>query len=54
MKLRRVVSLIVPNWSDDVVVAVQAELGPHKCADDLVSTIDRLENELRAHFSSAR
>jgi divalent metal cation (Fe/Co/Zn/Cd) transporter len=53
-ELRRIVSLIVLKWSDDLVVAVQAELGPHESADELVRTIDRLENELRAQFPAAR
>lgn len=53
-EVARVVSLVVLRWDDDLVVAVQAELVPHRDADELVRTIDRLENELQAAFPAAR
>jgi cation diffusion facilitator family transporter len=53
-EIRRIVSLIVLKWSDDLVIAVQAELAPHGDANELVRTIDRIENDLRARFPSAR
>ncbi|MDR5763065.1 MULTISPECIES: hypothetical protein [unclassified Caballeronia] len=52
--LKAVVSLIVLKWSEDLLVAVQAELVPHRNADDLVRTIDRIENDMRVHFPSVR
>jgi cation diffusion facilitator family transporter len=53
-EVRRIVSLIVLKWSDDLVVAIQAELEPHESANELVRTIDRLENGLRTQFAAAR
>lgn len=50
----RVVSLIVLKWADDLVVAIQAELRPHHSADDLVRTINRIENDLKAEFPHAK
>jgi cation diffusion facilitator family transporter len=53
-EVRHIVSLIVLKWSDDLVIAIQAELEPHGDASELVRTIDRLENALRERFPSAR
>lgn len=53
-EVRRVVSLIVLKWADDLVVAIQAELQPHSSADDLVHTINEIENDLKAAFPSAK
>ena len=53
-EVRRIVSLIALKWSEDLVIAIQAELEPHDSASELVRTIDRLENELKARFPSAR
>ncbi|SFU26309.1 cation diffusion facilitator family transporter [Paraburkholderia aspalathi] len=52
--VRRVVSLIVLKWADDLVVAIQAELQPHSSADDLVRTINEIENDLKTAFPSAQ
>ncbi|MEQ5844368.1 MULTISPECIES: cation diffusion facilitator family transporter [Paraburkholderia] len=53
-EIRRVVSLIVLKWADDLVVAIQAELRPQDSADDLVHTIDQIENDLKRAFPPAR
>jgi hypothetical protein len=42
------------KWSEDRVIAIQAEFEPHDSASELVRTIDRLENDLKARFTSAR
>jgi hypothetical protein len=52
--IKSVVSLIVLKWADDLIVAIQAELQPHGRAEDLVRTIDRIENDLKAEFPAAR
>jgi cation diffusion facilitator family transporter len=53
-EIRRVVSLVVLKWADDLVISVQAELDSQGSASELVRTIDRIENDLKAHFPSAR
>ncbi|CAD6538162.1 cation diffusion facilitator family transporter [Paraburkholderia sabiae] len=53
-EVRRIVSLIALKWSDDLVIAIQAELEPHASASELVRTIDRIENGLRERFPSAK
>ncbi|WP_243658608.1 cation transporter [Paraburkholderia sp. BL9I2N2] len=53
-EVTRVVSLVVLKWADDLVVAIQAELEPQCSADDLVRTINSIENDLRAQFPTAR
>jgi cation diffusion facilitator family transporter len=52
--IKSVVSLIVLKWADDLIVAILAELQPHGRAEDLVRTIDRIENDLKAEFPAAR
>lgn len=52
--IRRIVSLIALRWSDDLVVAIQAELEPHDNASELVRTINRIEHDLRERFPYAR
>ncbi|WP_353558462.1 hypothetical protein [Paraburkholderia terrae] len=52
--IRRVVSLVVLKWADDLVIAVQAGLEVEGSANDLVRTIDRIENELKSQFPAAR
>jgi divalent metal cation (Fe/Co/Zn/Cd) transporter len=49
-EVTRIVSVVVLKWADDLVVAVQAELEPQGGADDLVRTINSIENDLRAQF----
>ncbi|MGF6606869.1 cation diffusion facilitator family transporter [Paraburkholderia sp. WSM4175] len=53
-EVRRIVSLIALKWSEDLVIAIQAELEPHDSASDMVRTIDRIENDLKARFPAAR
>ncbi|APA88562.1 cation diffusion facilitator family transporter [Paraburkholderia sprentiae WSM5005] len=53
-EVRRIVSLIALKWSEDLVIAIQAELEPHDSASELVRTINRIENDLKARFPSAR
>ncbi|MCC8392475.1 hypothetical protein LJ656_07730 [Paraburkholderia sp. MMS20-SJTR3] len=53
-EVRRIVSLIALKWSDDLVIAIQAELEPQRSASELVRTIDRLENDLKQRFPAAR
>ena len=53
-EVRRIVSLIALKWSDDLLIAIQAELEPHDSASELVRTIDRIEHDLRERFPSAR
>ncbi|MFP3558908.1 cation transporter [Paraburkholderia sp. SIMBA_049] len=53
-EIRRIVSLVVLKWADDLVVAVQAELEAGGTATDLVRVIDHIENELQMQFPTAR
>ncbi len=53
-EIRRVVSLIALKWSEDLIIAIQAELEPHESASELVRTIDRIEHDLKARFPYAR
>ncbi|MGF6840625.1 cation diffusion facilitator family transporter [Paraburkholderia youngii] len=53
-EVRRIVSLIALKWSEDLVVAIQAELEPHDNANEMVRTIDRIEHELKERFPTAR
>lgn len=50
----RVISLVVLRWSDEHVVAIQAELRPHPSADALVRTINTIELALQEAFPRAR
>lgn len=53
-EVRRIVSLIALKWSEDLVIAIQAELEPHDSATELVRTINRIETDLKKRFPSAR
>jgi divalent metal cation (Fe/Co/Zn/Cd) transporter len=53
-EIEHVVSLIVLQWADDQLVAVQAQLRSCLDADELVRTINTLEHELKAAFPGAR
>ena len=53
-EIRRLVSLVVLKWADDLVIAVQAELQSDGSANNLVRTIDHIENELKSQFPAAR
>jgi cation diffusion facilitator family transporter len=53
-EIRRIVSLIALKWSEDMVIAIQAELEPHDSANELVRAINRLENDLKERFPHAR
>lgn len=53
-EIEHIVSLVVLRWSDSFVIAVQARLVAHGSADDLVRTIDRIENGLQETFPAAR
>ncbi len=53
-EIGRVVSLVVLRWSDNLLVAVQAELAERCDAVELVRIIDRVENALREAFPAVR
>lgn len=53
-EIRRVVSMVALRWAGDLVVAIQVELQPHDSADELVRTIDHIENELKQQFPRAK
>lgn len=53
-EIGHIVSLVVLRWSDSLLVAVQAELAERCDADELVRTINRVENELQQAFPKAR
>jgi cation diffusion facilitator family transporter len=53
-EVRRIVSLVVLRWADDLLVAVQAELASPGDAEQLVRMIDRIELALREAFPAAK
>lgn len=53
-EIEHIVSLIVLQWADDQLVAVQARLRSCDDTDALVRTIDLLERELKTAFPGAR
>ncbi|PVX61378.1 cation diffusion facilitator family transporter [Paraburkholderia unamae] len=53
-EIRHVVSLVVLRWSDNLLVAVQAQLTECCNAEELVRTIDRVENDLHGAFPKVR
>ncbi|MFC0398751.1 cation diffusion facilitator family transporter [Paraburkholderia rhizosphaerae] len=53
-EVRRIVSLVVLRWADDLLVAVQAELEPRGGEEQLVRAIDEIELALRAAFPAAK
>jgi cation diffusion facilitator family transporter len=53
-EIERIVSLVVLRWSDSHDVAVQVEMVSQRDADELVRTIDQIENDLQRAFPSVR
>lgn len=53
-EIEHVVSLIVLQWADDQLVAVQARLQSCVDTEELVRTIDSLEREMKAVFPGIR
>jgi cation diffusion facilitator family transporter len=53
-EIEHMVSLIVLQWADDQLVAVQARLRECADTDELVRKINTLEHELKAAFPGAR
>jgi divalent metal cation (Fe/Co/Zn/Cd) transporter len=53
-EVKRILRLITLQWGADIVVAVQAEMVPSASAENLVASINRVEESLQQAFPQAR